>query len=235
MRKKQHERVSCSSWKGVLAEALSGRRSRACAKSNESFLRVPGTCPPMARQLRSLGTVRYGVPDLPNKEEPMKSDRFICLFAFLSILSPGCGDNTDLDVEARSSGSAQEGNPSLTENRSMDSTALSSDGPESLSGCGNCDNCVLHARCLTGGRLPYGLDSWAAKKSIVTSNRPRAGCVAVMDTRIRATDPGHVAYVTSASADGSTISVAEANFPANVCRTWRGSAASRKVVGYWCP
>lgn len=165
----------------------------------------------------------------------MQSYRIICAFTFFSILSPGCGDVHDLEVEALSSIPAPDGELARRASSLADPTALSKEGANPLSTCRSCDNCVFHARCLTGDKLPYGLSSWTAKKAIATSTGPRAGCVAVMDTRVRPTDPGHVAYVTSVSADGATITVDEANIPDSVCRTWSGSPVTRKVVGYWCP
>jgi len=106
-----------------------------------------------------------------------------------------------------------------------DDEATSSVSSE-LGGCNQCNNCVDYARCRQP-RLPYGLTSWSEKVSKINSHRPRAGCVAMIQT---SSYYGHVAYVNKVS--GSRIFIDEGNW--NGCNRRSGTAAALNIKGYWC-
>ena len=96
-----------------------------------------------------------------------------------------------------------------------------------LSGCNQCTNCVKFARCKQPA-LPYGLTYWRDKLRIINTQRPRAGCVAVIKT---GSAYGHVAYVRRVS--GSTVYIDEGNWGRR-CNSRSGTAAALKIQGYWC-
>ena len=94
--------------------------------------------------------------------------------------------------------------------------------------CNQCSNCVLYARCRMP-RLPYGLTSYSDKVRQINRWSPRAGCVAVIYT---GSYYGHVAYVTSVS--GSTINIAEGNWPSGHCGHRSGTQSGLRIKGYIC-
>lgn len=95
--------------------------------------------------------------------------------------------------------------------------------------CGDCGDCVLHARCLAP-KLPHGLFTWSDKVAIINSSTAHKGCVAIIPSSNPA---GHVAYVSSVS--GSTIHLNEANWTHGACTTRSGTKASLNIRGFWCP
>jgi hypothetical protein len=99
---------------------------------------------------------------------------------------------------------------------------------DELGGCGQCENCVLYARCRQPG-LPRGLFSLDDKLSIVNAQDPAAGCVAVIDT---GSSVGHVAYVTGV--DGDRVSIDEGNWGRR-CFQRAGTMTELQIRGFWCP
>ncbi|AKJ03987.1 Hypothetical protein AA314_05613 [Archangium gephyra] len=99
--------------------------------------------------------------------------------------------------------------------------------------CGNCDNCVLHARCRQPN-LPYGLTYWSEKAAIANSNHAHAGCVALIPT---GSAYGHVAYVESVDRTVSPwrVSLREANWQPNTCSGRTGTKDGLGIWNYWCP
>ena len=95
-----------------------------------------------------------------------------------------------------------------------------------LGGCNQCTNCVLYARCRQP-RLPFGLTSWSDKVRAINSKKPRAGCVAMIQT---GSQYGHVAYVRRVS--GSKIYIDEGNWGG--CNSRSGTASKLNIRGYWC-
>ncbi|HZH18059.1 MAG TPA: hypothetical protein VE057_27150 [Archangium sp.] len=99
--------------------------------------------------------------------------------------------------------------------------------------CGNCDNCVLHARCRQPN-LPYGLTYWSEKKAIANSNHAHVGCVALIPT---SSVYGHVAYVSDVDRSVSPwrVSLREANWVGNTCSGRTGTKDGLNIYNYWCP
>ncbi len=95
--------------------------------------------------------------------------------------------------------------------------------------CSQCDNCVLYARCRQPS-LPFGLTSYADKVAIINTQTAAAGEVAIIKT---SSSYGHVAYVTSVS--GSTIHIAEGNWPNGSCGTRSGTKAGLNITGFFKP
>lgn len=91
----------------------------------------------------------------------------------------------------------------------------------------NCNNCVYYARCRKPS-LPYGLNTYADKVAIINTQTASAGAVAIIKTSSSA---GHVAYVTSVS--GSTITIAEGNWPNGSCGTRSGTKAGLNITGFF--
>ncbi|MFS8071406.1 MAG: CHAP domain-containing protein [Byssovorax sp.] len=91
----------------------------------------------------------------------------------------------------------------------------------------NCDNCVYYARCRKPS-LPYGLTSYNDKVGIINTQTASAGAVAIINT---GSYYGHVAYVTSVS--GSTINIAEGNWPSGSCGTRSGTKTGLKIAGFY--
>ena len=91
----------------------------------------------------------------------------------------------------------------------------------------NCNNCVYYARCRKSS-LPYGLNTYSDKVAIINTQTASAGAVAIIKT---SSTYGHVAYVTSVS--GSTISIAEGNWPGGSCGTRSGTKASLNITGFF--
>jgi hypothetical protein len=91
----------------------------------------------------------------------------------------------------------------------------------------NCDNCVYYARCRKPS-LPYGLTSYSDKVAIINTQTASAGAVAIINT---GSYYGHVAYVTSVS--GSTINIAEGNWPSGSCGTRSGTKAGLNIAGFY--
>lgn len=91
----------------------------------------------------------------------------------------------------------------------------------------NCDNCVYYARCRKPS-LPYGLNTYGDKLAIINTQTASAGAVAIIKTSSTA---GHVAYVTSVS--GSTINIAEGNWPNGSCGTRSGTKAGLNIAGFF--
>ena len=131
--------------------------------------------------------------------------------ATVSIALAGCG-GTEMDDAAQVPDSQQE-----------DLAQLES------AVCGNCDNCVLHARCLAP-HLPYGLTYWSDKVKAINSSTGHAGCVAMIPS---SNSYGHVAYVSSVSS--GTIHLNEANWVAGACTSRSGTKAGLNIRGFWCP
>ena len=77
--------------------------------------------------------------------------------------------------------------------------------------------------------MPYGLTSYAQKVAQINRWSPRAGCVAVIYT---GKYYGHVAYVTNVS--GSTVSIAEGNWPTGRCGRRSGTQSALRIKGYIC-
>ncbi len=98
-----------------------------------------------------------------------------------------------------------------------------------LGGCHQCNNCVDYARCRQP-RLPYGLTSWADKRSRINSQRARARCVAMINT---GSYYGHVAYVRKVR--GRKVFIAEGNWPSGQCGQRSGTKGGLNIAGYWCP
>jgi hypothetical protein len=91
----------------------------------------------------------------------------------------------------------------------------------------NCNNCVYYARCRKPS-LPYGLNTYSGKVAIINTQTASAGAVAIIKTSSTA---GHVAYVTSVS--GSTINIAEGNWPNGSCGTRSGTKAGLNITGFF--
>ena len=91
----------------------------------------------------------------------------------------------------------------------------------------NCNNCVYYARCRKPS-LPYGLNTYSDKVAIINTQTASAGAVAIIKTSSTA---GHVAYVRSVS--GSTISIAEGNWPNGSCGTRSGTKAGLNIAGFF--
>lgn len=91
----------------------------------------------------------------------------------------------------------------------------------------NCSNCVYYARCRKPS-LPYGLNTYNDKVAIINTQTASVGAVAIIKTGSTA---GHVAYVTSVS--GSTIKIAEGNWPNGSCGSRSGTKASLNIAGFF--
>ena len=121
------------------------------------------------------------------------------------------------------------------EDEAMVSEAQSSEDSAQIeaAACGNCDNCVLHARCRQPS-LPFGLTYWSDKKAIINSASARAGCVAMIPT---SSAYGHAAYVerVDTAPTPNRIYLREANWQAGQCTGRSGSKASLNIEGFWCP
>ncbi|AKT40641.1 CHAP domain-containing protein [Chondromyces crocatus] len=114
--------------------------------------------------------------------------------------------------------------------------AIGEDGQEIAIGtdtssatCNQCSNCVLYARCRQP-KLPFGLTTYAQKRAIINTQTAKAGYVAIINS---GSSYGHVAYVTKVN--GSTITIAEGNWPNGKCGTRSGTKAGLKIVGYFKP
>lgn len=92
---------------------------------------------------------------------------------------------------------------------------------------GNCNNCVLFARCRRPD-LPHGLNSYSDKLAIINTHTPQPGAIAVVNTGDAI---GHMAYVESVN--GESITISEGNWPRGSCGARTGTAGSLNIVGFF--
>ncbi|AKT40640.1 CHAP domain-containing protein [Chondromyces crocatus] len=144
------------------------------------------------------------------------------VFAMSAFVWSGCAVDVDAgdELEAAELGEAVE---------TDDQELAIGDGDTSNATCNQCSNCVLYARCRQP-KLPFGLNTYQDKLNIINTQTAAAGYVAVINSGSSA---GHVAYVTSVS--GSTIHIAEGNWPNGSCGTRSGTKAGLKIQGYFRP
>ncbi|KFA89434.1 hypothetical protein [Archangium violaceum] len=146
----------------------------------------------------------------------------------LSLAVTGCGG-----VEAEDVAPEQQVSSDANHEAHADHAHDQDIGTTESAACGNCDNCVLHARCLQP-KLPYGLTYWSDKVAIINSNHAHKGCVAMIPT---SSSYGHVAYVSNVDTAPSPnrITLREANWVGNTCSSRTGTKDGLNIRNYWCP
>lgn len=149
--------------------------------------------------------------------------KFSAVSFILGVCSlPAIGCTVEMDPEEGIESSEATVEEVGTEEEALQST------PQNLA-CAQCDNCVYYARCRQPA-LPYGLTTYEDKVAIINTQTAAAGRVAIIKT---SSVYGHVAYVTSVS--GSTINIAEGNWPSGSCGTRSGTKAGLNITGFFAP
>jgi type II secretory pathway pseudopilin PulG len=104
------------------------------------------------------------------------------------------------------------------------------------------DNCVLYLRDVKGIKLPKkDLSSWSAKKSIINSQKPKKGCVAVIKESGEYAEIGHVAEVISVNKNELVLQEANSDGHGGYfTRTIKGNnikdmMASNNIEGFYDP